>query len=153
MTELATTDDAVRATTIAQAERYLELLRAHDWDAWIALWADDAVLGFPFVPKGRIRTYYGKKDILEYMAGTTENVVIDGVTDLQLIPALDPTKVVVELEIAGHLIQNGAVYNQRYVTVFEYEDGLIRHYREYWNPLVYTDAVGDPDAWVKEPGR
>jgi uncharacterized protein len=39
------------------------------------------------------------------------------------------------------------------VAVLEYQDGLIRRYREYGNPLALLEAPGDPNGWVKEPGR
>ena len=34
-----------------KAQSYLELLQAQDWDKWIKLWADDAILEFPFCAK------------------------------------------------------------------------------------------------------
>ena len=62
---------------------------------------------------------------------------------------LDPNKIVVELTINGHLKSNGATYNQQYVTFFEFESGKIKHYREYWNPIVSIDAYGGYEEWMK----
>jgi len=62
---------------------------------------------------------------------------------------LDPSKLVIELAINGHLLANGATYNQRYVTFFEFELGKIKHYREYWNPVVSIEAYGSYEAWLK----
>ena len=152
MTENKTADE-VREHVLAQTNAYLEHLRSQDWDAWIGLWAEDSVLEFPYSPRDRIRTYRGKDLILEYMKGTTESVVIDGVLFLEVFPTVDPEKIVVELQIDGHLKSNGADYDQRYVTFFEFENGLIKHYREYWDPTLYPEAMGDPDAWAYEPGR
>ena len=154
MTSTTMTDDEVREHTLKQTRAYLDLLRAQDWDAWVDLWADDAVLEFPFVPHGGTSVYRGKDDILEYMKGTTESVVVDGVADLQIFPAANPEQIIVELEIKGHIISTGADYPQRYVTVFEYADGLIKHYREYWNPLVAVEAMGEwPASWYPEGKR
>jgi hypothetical protein len=74
---------------------------------------------------------------------------VDSVADLIISPMFEPTKIVIELTINGHLISNGAQYNQRYVTFFEFEYGKIKHYREYWNPLVTIDAYGSYEAWMK----
>lgn len=60
----------------------------------------------------------------------------------------DPSVACVELSIRGTMAGSGAPYNQRYVVIFETQDGLIKHYREYWNPLVVMNAYGGLDAWL-----
>jgi len=42
---------------------------------------------------------------------------------------LDPHIVVAELAINGHLVSNGAAYNQLYVTFFKFEGEKIKRYR------------------------
>jgi ketosteroid isomerase-like protein len=138
-----------RKQTLEKAQSYLELLQAQDWDKWINLWADDAVLEFPFAPKNRPSVYHGKQDILTYMSSTTRSIVVDSVSKLNISPMLDPNKIVIELAINGHLISNGATYNQLYVTFFEFESGKIKYYREYWNPIVSIEAYGSYEAWMK----
>jgi hypothetical protein len=83
------------------------------------------------------------------MSGTTKSIVVDGVQSMRIHPMLDPEKVAVELVIKGHLLSNGAAYDQTYVTIFEYQGGKIKHYREYWNPLVSITAYGGYDAWMR----
>ena len=138
-----------RKLALDKAQLYLKLLQSQDWEKWIELWAEDAILEFPYAPKNRPSVYRGKKDILTYMSSTTRSIVVDSVADLIISPMLEPTKIVIELTINGHLISNGAQYNQRYVTFFEFEYGKIKHYREYWNPLVTIDAYGSYEAWMK----
>src|SRR5512133_1668593 len=144
-----TKEQDVRAQALASTQTYLELLRLQAWDQWIELWADAAILEFPFAPRGRRHTYQGKSEILKYMRGTTKSIVVDGVESVRVHPLLDPEKVIAELVIKGHLLSNHAEYNQSYVTFFEYENGKIKHYREYWNPLVSIYAFGDYDAWIQ----
>ena len=141
--------EELRNQTLKKAQSYLELLQAQDWDKWIKLWADDAILEFPFAPKNRPSTYRGKKDILTYMSSTTRSIVVDSVAGLKISPMLDPNNIVVELTINGHLKSNGAAYNQQYVTFFEFESGKIKQYREYWNPIVSIEAYGSYDEWMK----
>jgi hypothetical protein len=83
------------------------------------------------------------------MSSTTRSIVVDSVAELNISPMLDPNKMVIELAINGHLLSNGATYNQRYVTFFEFEFGKIKHYREYWNPVVSIEAYGSYEAWMK----
>jgi len=141
-------DVEIRERTVNQTRAYLALLQAQRWDEWIDLWADDAVLEFPFAHDSRQNVYRGKRDILEYMSATTGSIVVDSVTDLRVHPLLDPEAVVVELQIAGRQIVNGSPYNQRYVTIFQYKDGKIVNYREYWNPLVSIEAFGGYEEWL-----
>jgi len=138
-----------RNQTLEKAQSYLKLLQAQDWDKWINLWADDAILEFPFAPKNRPSIYRGKQDILTYMSSTTRSIVVESVAELKISLMLDPNKIVVELTINGHLKNNGATYNQQYVTFFEFESGKIKHYREYWNPIVSIDAYGGYEEWMK----
>src|SRR5664280_1991614 len=91
-----------------------------DRDKWINLWADDAILEFPFAPKNRPSIYRGKQDILTYMSSTTRSIVVDSVAELKISPMLEPNKIVIELTINGHLKSNRAQYNQRYVTSVSY---------------------------------
>jgi len=72
--------------TLKKAQTYLELLQAQDWDKWINLWADDAILEFPFAPKNRPSIYRGKQDILSYMSSTTRSIVVDSVAELKISP-------------------------------------------------------------------
>jgi hypothetical protein len=141
--------EELRKKTLGLAQSYLELLQAQDWDKWIHLWAEDAVLEFPFAPKNRPSIYRGKHDILTYMSSTTRSIVVDSVAELKISSMLDPNKLVIELTINGHLISNGATYNQLYVTFFEFESGKIKHYKEYWNPIVSIEAYGSYEAWMK----
>ena len=138
-----------RNQTLEKAQSYLKLLQAQDWDKWINLWADNAILEFPFAPKNRPSIYRGKQDILTYMSSTTRSIVVESVAELKISLMLDPNKIVVELTINGHLKNNGATYNQQYVTFFEFESGKIKHYREYWNPVVSIDAYGGYEKWME----
>lgn len=150
MTENSTNKtEELRKQTLENAQAYLGFLQAQDWDNWIDLWADDAVLEFPFAPKNRPSIYHGKQDILTYMSSTTRSIVVDSVAALKIASMLDPNKLVIELTIHGHLISNGATYDQIYVTFFEFESGKIKYYREYWNPLVSIEAYGSYETWMK----
>ncbi|MEH2334264.1 nuclear transport factor 2 family protein [Nostoc sp.] len=145
-----TTDDAIRDRTLKSVRSYLDLMRAQRWDEWIDLWADDAILKFPYAPEGRQGVFKGKEAILTYMSGTTGKISVDSVADLQIYPMLDPEAATVELEINGRLLLDDTPYNQRYITIFQFKGGKIQHYREYWNPLISMKAYGGYDAWMAQ---
>jgi uncharacterized protein len=146
---MSTTDD-VRAATLAIVNSYQRLLLQQRWDEWIELWTDDAELEFPYAPSGRQSTYRGKLEILAYMRATPGRVAIDTVRDMKVFPMLDPTVAVVEVAIDGHIPATNAPYDQRYVLFFEAQDGKLRRYLEYWNPLVSIDAMGGRDVWARD---
>jgi hypothetical protein len=142
------TDEAIRGRTLQIVTAYQRLLGERRWDEWIELWAEDAELDFPFAPAGRQRTYRGKADIHNYMSATPGKVAVDSIDHVRLFPMQDPGIAVVELRINGHIPVSGVPYNQSYVAFFETRDGKLWRYREYWNPLVSIDAIGDRESWV-----
>ncbi|MGA0601084.1 nuclear transport factor 2 family protein [Caulobacter sp. KR2-114] len=145
-------DDHIRQATLHVVAQYQALLSQGRWDEWIGLWAEDGELDFPFAPAGRQRLYRGREAILRYMRAASGKMVIEAVASARLIPAQDPRVAVAELSIRGHAAEGGAPYDQSYVLVFETEDGLLKRYREYWNPLVSIDAFGGREAWTAHFG-
>jgi ketosteroid isomerase-like protein len=140
--------EATRQRTLDLAGMYQTLLGQGRFDEWIALWHDDAILEFPYVPAGRTSSYRGKEAILAYMKAASGRIATDAVDELRVHEAADPHMLVVELATRGHLVGSGAPYDQRYVCVFELREGLLWRYREYWNPLVSIDAHGGLDEWL-----
>lgn len=144
--------DDIRQATLRLVGQYQALLGQGRWDDWIALWAEDGELDFPFAPAGRQRVYRGRAEILAYMKAASGKMVIDGVEAMRMIPAEDPAVAMVEVSIRGRAAQSGSPYNQSYVLVFETEAGRLKRYREYWNPLVSIDVFGGREAWTAHFG-
>jgi len=145
---MSSNDDDRRAATMKLMGDYQTLLGQGRLDEWADLWAEDGVLEFPFGPAGRRRAYKGRADILAYMKHATGRVAADSVAQMRISPMLDPGMAVVELSTQGHVIANGAPYNQSFVIFFEVQDGKLHRYREYWNPLITIDAIGSRDTWT-----
>jgi len=143
-------DTPTRTRNAELAQAYLHLMKEQEWDAWIELWTDDAVLEFPFAPTGGKSRLVGKMDILQYMRSVSGRIVVLGVKELKMHPMLDPEQILVELQIEGRIPATGAPYDQRYVTLFTFKGGRLAHYREYWNPLVSIEAYGSYEAWLAQ---
>jgi ketosteroid isomerase-like protein len=133
-------------------QSYLTLFSQQRWDEWIDLWADDGVLEFPFAPPGRRRRYAGKADILAYMkavaARMAGRIKSEGLEYFQAHPMADPQMICLEMGIKGRILETGAPYNQKYISIIEMKGGKISLYREYWNPIVSMDANGGREAWT-----
>ena len=145
-------NESLRARTLEIVQSYGALLVQQRWNDWIALWADDGELDFPFAPAGRRRSYRGKTDILAYMSATPGKMAIEGIDHRRVFPMQDPEAAVVELAIKGRAFATGQPYNQSYVIFFETRGGKLWRYREYWNPLVSIDAFGGRQAWTASFG-
>ena len=141
-----------RDTIQAILQRYLYLFSRQRWDEWIDLWVDDGVLEFPFAPTGRRSRYVGKADILAYMkavaARMAGRIESEGLDYFHMHPMLDPSTFCLEMGIKGRILETGAPYLQKYISIMEMRGAKLSLYREYWNPLVSMDANGGREAWI-----
>ncbi len=141
-----------RAVVQGLVQRYLYLFAQQNWDDWIDLWADDGVLEFPFAPAGRRSRYVGKSEILTYMQAVATRMAgriqSEGLDYFRLHPMLEPSTACLEMAVKGRVLETGAPYAQKYVSIVEARDGKVSLYREYWNPLVSMDANGGREAWT-----
>lgn len=135
-----------RRTTLELAASYQALLSAGRWDEWIELWSEQPICEFPYAATGRPARLEGRPAILTYMRGAGGRFAIDATDELVLHEGADGSTLVVELAIRGHVIETGAPYDQRYVSIFEVIDGRLARYREYWNPLLARAAFDQEPA-------
>ena len=108
---------------------------AGDIGAWLDLCADDVVFEFPFAPPGRPARVEGKPALGDYLKGVMGRARIEGVTNLEIHETVKPEVAIVEMSVTGTVTATGAPYEQSYISVLTVRDGLIAHYRDYWNPL------------------
>ncbi|MGV8998517.1 MAG: nuclear transport factor 2 family protein [Parvibaculaceae bacterium] len=149
---MTNTDEINRAATQRIVEQFLGLLGEQKWDEWIAMWADDGVLEFPYAPPGRRSRYTGKADILAYMKAAMGKMKMDTLDYYDVFPMLDPQMLCMEMGLKGHIISTGSPIHQRYISVFKTIEGKLLNYREYWNPIASMDANGGREAWTSAFG-
>ncbi|MCU1395019.1 MAG: phenazine biosynthesis protein PhzA/PhzB [Ilumatobacteraceae bacterium] len=140
--------DEDREDTQRLVNEYLRLFSEQRWNEWIELWAEDGVLEFPFAPAGRRCRYVGKDEILAYMQPLGGRMQIDQLEYFDVHPMLDSAVYCFEMGFTGHIVETGAAYDQKYISIIETKDGKIWRYREYWNPIVSIDANGGREAWT-----
>ncbi|MCP2164840.1 hypothetical protein LX83_001680 [Goodfellowiella coeruleoviolacea] len=122
--------------------RLLELMLAKDMDAVADLWAEDGTAEFPFATGAAPRRLVGREEVRGYLAGFPQ------VYDVREIPAITvhhtqrPDTAVVEYHATGHSVRTGTPYRMDYIVVITVRDGLITHFRDYWNPLANATAAG-----------
>jgi uncharacterized protein len=117
----------------------LSRMANHDLDGWMALCADDVVFEFPFAPSGRPKRLEGKAAVADYLSHLPGSVEVTGPPALTVHHTTDPGTIVVEMQVEGRVTATGNPYAQGYVVILVVKDGLMTHYRDYWNPLVALD--------------
>jgi len=146
-------NNTLRNCTLSIVDAYQQLMAQQRWDEWIELWAEDGMLEFPFAPPPRPKLYAGRPAILAYMSKAASAFTIERIVGRHVYPMFDPRLACGELAIEGRISGSGARYDQQYVVFFETENGKIKRYREYWNPLTAVAAVGGVEAWLASGGH
>lgn len=112
-----------------------------DTDGWLALAHDDIVLEFPYAPPGRPARVEGKHAVGEYLRAVPAQIDFEEITYLDVHQSVDPDSAVIEWSAKGRVKATGAPYEMAYVVVLTLVDGLMKHYRDYWNPLVLNETL------------
>ncbi|WP_439663821.1 nuclear transport factor 2 family protein [Lentzea sp. HUAS TT2] len=139
--------DTGRRTAAQHAvAEHLRLTAAGRIDDWVALFAPDAVLEFPYAPAGVPGRVVGREALVAHMAGFPETFDVEFV-DLVFHHTVDPKLAIAEFRSTGTALPTGKPYEQTCISVVRTDDdGLITRYLDYWNPLVAIEALTPDDA-------
>lgn len=130
----------------ARAARELMRFIGADVEAWLSLFADDAVVEFPYAPSiQRPARLDGKAAIAAYFRPAIALFLDLTFRDVRLVPGADPDVAVVEAHGSATIATTGKRYEQDYVLFVRTRNGAVVSYREYWNPLPGIEAFGRDD--------
>ena len=127
-----TADDETRTRNRAALTGAVEAINAGDAAAQMAHYTDDLVLEFPYSDPPKLMQ--GKDVVLPYLTNALGLFELD-LRVVEVHETTDPDEIVVEAAATGTYLPNGAAYENRYVIVYGFRDGLICRQREYYNPL------------------
>ncbi|RYX85694.1 nuclear transport factor 2 family protein [bacterium] len=113
---------------------------------FLGMLTDDVVMEFPYAPPGGVHRVEGLAALTEYAAGLADILHIDSVNLEAFHHTAQSNVVVLEFVGKGTGVQTGRSYIQSYISVITLRDGLISHYRDYWNPLVAIETMGGSEA-------
>lgn len=119
----------------------LRLLLDKDIDGWAGLWHEDGIMEFPFAPEGNPRRLEGSEAVAGYMRGYPDHIDLHAFPSVRVHRTQAPGTIVVEMDATGRVVPTGAPFEMTYIAVVTVEDGLITHYRDYWNPLALPAAA------------
>lgn len=114
-----------------------------DIQAWVDLFAENAVIEFPYASSlGSPERFEGKSAIYNYIKDVPAKMQDLVFTNIRAYPTSNPNLLFAEVHGEAVIIATGRHYQQDYVMRLETKDGKIVHYREYWNPIPAIDAWG-----------
>ncbi|PWI46009.1 nuclear transport factor 2 family protein [Streptomyces sp. ICBB 8177] len=133
------------STNTAPVDLYrhgLQALLDKDIPAWVDLWDENGIFEFPFAPEGWPKRLEGKAAVAGYMRDYPDHIDLHDFPYVEIHQTTAPETIVVEMRGVGRLVDTDSPFDMAYIAVVTVKNGLIAHYRDYWNPL----AVQNPAA-------
>ncbi|MFI6894905.1 nuclear transport factor 2 family protein [Streptomyces sp. NPDC050256] len=121
----------------------LRLLLDKDIPAWVALWAEDGFMEFPFAPDAWPKRLESREAIAAYMRHYPDRIDLHDFPGLRIHRTTDPETIVVEMRGVGRLVESGRPFDMTYIAVVTVRDGHFTSYRDYWNPLTVLEPGTD----------
>jgi ketosteroid isomerase-like protein len=139
MTGNSTESDGRRSVELAM--KYVEATEARDKAALMQLVTEDSLFEFPFneggiVADGHFKRFKGLKELDQFFQALTTAFDADGVRIVDRDVSIANEGRTVFLECGGRgRLTNGRPYRNRYMMRFDFKDGKILRFREYFNPI------------------
>ncbi len=131
-----------REQTAAQLlKRSLDTFLARDIKGGADLCDHDVVVEFPFAPDVASRKIVGRAAIYEYLKNYPSVIDVQRTPTFTVRGTDDADVAIAEWSVSGRVISNGNPYEMTYATFVTFKNGLIVHYREYWNPMSFMAAM------------
>ncbi|NIA68642.1 SnoaL-like domain-containing protein [Pelagibius litoralis] len=113
-----------------------------DAQDFLSMCAEDIVFEFPYAPEAAVSRLDGKAALAAYLPKVSELIDIESMELRATYKDAESETFVIEFKCFGSSRLNDARYDQNYISVVQLRDGLIAHYKDYWNPLVVLRATG-----------
>jgi ketosteroid isomerase-like protein len=134
------TPDIEQYTTAQAFAAHLALV-GKDIQAWVDLFAENAVLEFPYASALNLpERFEGKPAIYNYIKNALAQMQNLVFTNIRTYPTSNPNVLFAEVHGEAVIVATDRHYQQDYVMRLETKDGKIIHYREYWNPIPILDT-------------
>jgi uncharacterized protein len=135
---------ATPADVLAERRR---LTLSGDADALADLYALDAVIESPFAPPGVPSRLEGREAIREYTRRVVASPLrVDEYEVTELYQTQDPEVVIVEMRAKGTLTTTGRSFAATSIQILRIREGQIALFRDFANPRILEDLVGQPEA-------
>jgi len=137
---------SARYAAYKPAAPYFDLVRGAlgdlvDGEHFFDIVTDDVVYEVLYDVAGWPRIIRGRADLMTQFKGYCDNVELQSADKLIVHRTDEGHGVVIEYEVHGTILVNGAKYNNRFCSVIKIEDRKIAHWRDYMDSLAAWNAL------------
>jgi ketosteroid isomerase-like protein len=130
-----------RAHNREAIDAYFDLIATGDVDALAEYWHDDLLFEAPFSFTGTSSQTQGKAAVYDRLAGSY-GLVTMAFSITEIHDLADPDKFFVEYTSDGNMLGSGERYQNAYITMVEFRDGLMSRFREFYDSQRSAAAFG-----------
>ncbi|MGJ4946588.1 nuclear transport factor 2 family protein [Bradyrhizobium sp. HKCCYLS1011] len=128
------------------AAPYFDLVRGAlgdlvDGEHFFDILTDETIYEVLYDIPGWPRIIKGRADLMTAFAGYVANVALRSADKLVVHKTGDGAVVVIEYEVHGTILANGATYDNRFCSIIRIEDRKIAHWRDYMDSLTAWNAL------------
>ncbi len=106
-----------------------------------ALLGEDIVMELPFAPSGVPNLVTGKRAVLDSLGFIVEQFERFRINVHESYETTDGAIVILECTGFGLYRHKAPAYQNRYVFVFRFQDGVVVHWREFFNPYPVIQSM------------
>ena len=103
--------------------------------------ADDIIYEVLYNVPGWPRVIKGRTDLMAAFRGYVDNIALRSANQLILHKTDDGRVVVIEYEVHGTVVANGAKYDNRFCSIIKIEERKVTHWRDYMDSLAAWNAL------------
>ena len=133
-------DDPITCRLVAA----LNALRQGSTTEWADMFSPSGKMIFPYAPPGYPSILEGKDAIADYIRSYPDNITLHTVSVDNVFRAGETR--VIEFHVSATAVTTARDFVMKYVSIIEVVNGQIETYRDYWNPLVALEAMGDMET-------
>jgi ketosteroid isomerase-like protein len=130
----------LRRANVAVIERYLQAWSVLDIDAIEAALHPEVELELGYAAPGVQDTVNGRASVMEFMRIVPTVVAPMNFFAIEISTLEDPAELFATYRGDSRVLATDKPYRNRYLTRARVEDGLIRRYAEFSDPLVFMEA-------------
>jgi uncharacterized protein len=119
-----------------------EAMSKKDIKTWISFWTKDGIQYLPYAPDGFPESIAGRDNLEQIYTDLLAGYGELRYTHIDIDAMANPDKVLarwgVDIELKGKTER----YKNELIGIFEFEDGKVKSFTEYFNPLAFNKAIG-----------
>src|SRR5687768_2049137 len=126
---------------VETVSKMYESMSAKDIKTWISFWAEDGVQYIPYSPDGFPKAVEGKQQLEKIYTGLLAGYGELKYTHIDIEAMDNPNKVLVRWGVDIELKGKAEHYQNELIGIIEFENGKVKRFTEYFNPLQFMKAI------------